>query len=91
MIKEPVLNTGDIEFIHSHLDEQTQHFMVMVSASLIDYTVDASNRQISGDNKNRLYYIEFWEFVWQDDRWVLANIYQEDALEVAKIARGEEK
>jgi len=91
MIKEPVLNTGDIEFIHSQLDEQTQHFMVMVSASLIDYTVDASNRQISGDNKNRLYYTEFWEFVWQEDRWVLANLYQEDVLEVAKIARGEEK
>jgi len=91
MIKEPVLNTGDIEFIHSHLDEQTQHFMAMVSASLIDYTVDASNRQLSGDDKNRLYYTEFWEFVWQDDRWVLANIYQEDALEVAEIARGEEK
>lgn len=91
MIKEPILNTGDIEFIHSHMDEQTQHFMVMVSASLIDYTVDASNRQISGDNGNRLYYTEFWEFIWQDDRWVLANIYQEDTLEVAKIARGEEE
>jgi len=91
MIKEPILNTGDIEFIHSYMDEQTQNFMVMVSASLIDYTVDASNRQISGDNVNRLYYTEFWEFVWQVDRWVLANIYQEDALEVAKIARGEEK
>jgi len=91
MIKEPVLNTGDIEFIHSELDEQTQHFMVMVSASLIDYTVDGSDRQISGDSKNRLYYQEFWEFVWQDDRWVLANIFQEDALEVTKIARGEEK
>jgi len=91
MIKEPVLNTGDIEFIHSYMDEKTQHFMVMVSASLIDYTVDTSNRQISGDNGNRLYYTEFWEFVWQADRWVLANIYQEDALEVAKIARGEDE
>ena len=91
MIKEPVLNTGDIEFIHSYMDEQTEHFMVMVSASLIDSTVDASNRQISGDDKNRLYYTEFWEFVWQANQWVLANIYQEDALEVAKIARGEEK
>ncbi|OLN28086.1 TIM44-like domain-containing protein [Desulfosporosinus metallidurans] len=90
VIKEPVLNTGDIEFIHSHLDELTQHFMVMVSASLIDYTVDTSGRQISGDNTHRLYYTEFWEFVWQDDRWLLANIYQEDALEVVKIARGEE-
>ncbi|MDR3540196.1 MAG: TIM44-like domain-containing protein [Desulfosporosinus sp.] len=91
MIKEPVLNTGDIEFIQSHLDEQTQHFMAMVSASLIDYTVDASGRQISGDNTHRLYYTEFWEFVWQDDRWLLSNIYQEDALEVAKIARGEDE
>lgn len=76
MIKEPVLNTGDIEFIDSHLDEQTQHFMAMVSASLIDYTVDASERQISGDNTHRLYYTEFWEFIWQDDRWLLTNIYQ---------------
>ncbi|WP_139024114.1 TIM44-like domain-containing protein [Desulfosporosinus sp. OT] len=91
IIKEPVLNTGDIEFIHSHLDESTQHFMVMVSASLIDYTVDASQRQISGDNTHRLYFTEFWEFVWQDDRWLLSNIYQEDALEVAKIARGEDQ
>ena len=90
VIKEPLLNTGDIEFIHSHLDELTQHFMVMVSASLIDYTVDSSGRQISGDNTHRLYYTEFWEFVWQDDQWLLANIYQEDALEVTKIARGEE-
>jgi len=91
IIKEPMLNTGDIEFIHSHLDEQTQHFMVMISASLIDYTVDASARQISGDEKHRLYYTEFWEFVWQDERWLLANIYQEDALEIAKIARGEDE
>ena len=90
VIKEPVLNTGDIEFIHSHLDELTQHYMVMISASLIDYTVDTSGRQISGDNTHRLYYTEFWEFIWQDDRWLLANIYQEDALEVAKIARGDE-
>ncbi|TGE34598.1 TIM44-like domain-containing protein [Desulfosporosinus sp. Sb-LF] len=90
IIKEPVLNKGDIEFIHSHLDEQTQHFMVMVSASLVDYTVDASQRILSGDDKHRLYYTEFWEFVWQNDQWLLADIYQEDALEVAKIARGEE-
>ena len=90
IIKEPMLDTGDIEFIHSHLDEKTQHFMAMVSASLIDYTVDTSERQISGDNTHRLYYTEFWEFVWQDDKWLLSNIYQADALEVAKIARGEE-
>lgn len=90
MIKEPILNPADIEFIHSHLDEQTQHFMTMISASLIDYTVNASNILISGDDKHRLYFNEFWEFVWQDDKWVLANIYQEDSLEVAKIARGED-
>lgn len=91
MIKEPLLNTGDIEFIHSQLDEQTQHFMAMVSASLIDYTVNTSERLISGDDKHRLYYTEFWEFAWEDDKWLLVNIYQEDAIEVAKIARGEDE
>jgi predicted lipid-binding transport protein (Tim44 family) len=91
MIKEPILNNGDIEFIHSQLDEQNQHFMVMIFASLVDYTIDASGRQISGDSTHRLYYTEFWEFVWQNERWLLSNIYQEDALEVAKIARGEEE
>lgn len=90
MIKEPILNNEDIEFVHSHLDEQTQHFIVMIFASLIDYTIDASGRQISGDSTHRLYYTEFWEFVWQNDRWLLSNIYQEDALEIAKIARGED-
>ena len=74
MIKEPILNTEDIEFIDSHLDEQSQHFMAMVSASLIDYTIDTSERLISGDDKHRLYYTEFWEFVWQDDKWLLVNI-----------------
>ncbi|WP_407314398.1 TIM44-like domain-containing protein [Desulfosporosinus sp. SB140] len=91
VIKEPLLSTEDIEFIHSHLDEATEHFMVMVSASLIDYTVDSGGREISGDKLHRLYFTEFWEFVWQDERWLLSNIYQEDALEVAKIARGENK
>jgi predicted lipid-binding transport protein (Tim44 family) len=91
MIKEPLLNTGDIEFIHSQLDEQTQHFMAMVSASLIDYTVNTSERLIAGDDKHRLYYTEFWEFIFQDDKWLLVNIYQEDAIEVAKIARGEDE
>ncbi|MDQ7096997.1 TIM44-like domain-containing protein [Desulfosporosinus sp. PR] len=88
IIKEPILNTGDIEFIHSHLDEESQYFIVMVFASLIDYTLDDSGKLISGNDKHRLYFTEFWKFVWQDEKWLLASIYQEDALEIAKIARG---
>lgn len=91
VIKEPVLHTGDIEFIHSHLDEFKQHFVVMISPSLYDYTVDASNRIIAGEDDNRLYFTEFWEFCWKDNQWVLQEIYQEDALEIAKIARGDER
>lgn len=89
MIKEPTLNADDIEFIHSSLGEDGEHFTVMVYASLVDYTVDNSGRLISGDDKHRLYFTEFWEFSWLDNQWVLSNIYQEDSLEVAKIARGE--
>ncbi|MGC7871057.1 TIM44-like domain-containing protein [Desulfosporosinus sp. SYSU MS00001] len=91
IIKEPILNTGDIEFIYSHLDEESQYYIVMVSASLIDYTVDNSGKLISGNDNHRLYFTEFWKFVWRDEKWLLASIYQEDALEIAKIARGMEE
>ncbi|WP_088186125.1 TIM44-like domain-containing protein [Desulfosporosinus sp. FKA] len=88
IIKEPILNTWDIEFIQSHLDEESQYFIAMVSASLIDYTVDNSGKLISGNDNHRLYFTEFWKFVWQDEKWLLASIYQEDTLEIVKIARG---
>lgn len=91
VVREPMLNQGDIEFIHSHLSENDEHFMIMISASLIDYTVDAAGRTIAGDERYRLYFTEFWEFVWQGDKWVLSNIYQEDSLEVARLARGDDQ
>lgn len=91
LIKEPMLNPEDIEFIQSHLDEENQEFTVMISASLIDYTVDAAGRQISGDSQNRLYFVEFWKFVWKNEQWLLSAIYQEDSLEVARIARGDDE
>lgn len=90
VIKEPVLHTGDVEFIHSHLDELQERFVVMIAASQYDYTVDASSRTIAGEDDNRLYFTEFWEFRWNETQWVLSEIRQEDALEIAKIARGEE-
>lgn len=90
MIKEPVLHQGDVEFIHSHLDESSQHFITMISASLIDYTVDASGKIIAGEDDNRLYFTEFWEFTWEREQWVLSAIYQEDAMEITRIARGDE-
>ena len=63
----------------------------MISASLIDYTVDSAGRQISGDSQNRLYFVEFWKFVWKNEQWLLSAIYQEDSLEVARIARGDDE
>lgn len=90
LIKEPVLNQGDIEFIDSDLSEEGERFIVMLSASLLDYTIESSGRTIAGDADKRLYFTEFWEFSWQGDKWLLTRIYQEDALELAKIARGQE-
>ena len=91
MIKEPLLHQGDIEFVHSHLGEDDEHFVAMVFASLIDYTVDGQGRVVSGDDHHRLYFTEFWEFIWDKDKWVLAKIHQEDAIELARIARGEDQ
>ncbi|CDX04792.1 Tim44-like domain [Desulfitobacterium hafniense] len=89
VIKEPVLHAEDIEFIHSYLGESSQYFVVMLRASMIDYTVDTSGKIIAGEDDNRLYFTEFWRFTWQGDQWVLSEIYQEDALEMTQIARGD--
>lgn len=91
LIKEPVLENGDIEFIHSHLGEDGQHFIAMILASLVDYTQNSQGQVISGDQERRLYFTEFWEFVWKDEQWVLATIHQEDSLEIARLARGDEQ
>lgn len=87
LIKEPTLNPEDIEFIDSTLSETGEKFVVMLSASLIDYTIDISGRTLAGDAEKRLYFTEFWEFIWEGDKWLLNRIYQEDALELAQIAR----
>lgn len=89
VIKEPVLHAEDIEFILSHLDESSQYFVVMLRASMIDYTVDISGKVVAGEDDNRLYFTEFWRFIWQGNQWVLSEIYQEDALEMTQIARGD--
>lgn len=91
IIKDPDLDAGDIQFIHSSLSENEQHFVVMIWANLIDYTIDGQGQVVTGDDTRRLYFTEFWEFVWQNDNWVLSKIYQEDALEITRIARGEEQ
>ncbi|NLI94129.1 MAG: TIM44-like domain-containing protein [Peptococcaceae bacterium] len=91
MIKDPVLHADDITFIHSHLSEDNEHFVVMIWANLIDYTIDSQGRVVSGDDTNRLYFTEFWEFKWENENWLLSKIHQEDALEIAKIARGDEQ
>lgn len=87
LIKEPMLNPDDIEFIDSTLSESGEKFVAMLSASLIDYTIDASGRTIAGDEEKRLYFTEFWEFIWEGNKWLLNRIYQEDALELAQITR----
>lgn len=89
MIKDPILNAADIQFIHSSLSEDDERFVVMIWANLVDYTVDSQGRIVAGDDTNRLYFTEFWEFRWENENWLLAKIYQEDALEIAKIARGD--
>ncbi|MDA8442026.1 MAG: Tim44-like domain-containing protein [Peptococcaceae bacterium] len=89
MIKDPELSTENIDFVHSELESGNETFVARIFASLIDYTVDASGRVIAGDDTNRLYFTEFWQFIWQDEQWKLSAIYQEDSMEAARWARGE--
>lgn len=87
IIRDPDLSAGNIDFVYSQLDAGGERFVARVFASLYDYTVDAAGRVLSGEEDNRLYFTEFWEFVWQDNKWKLAAVYQEDSVEVARWAR----
>lgn len=90
MIHDPELAENDIDFVYSQLEAGDERFVARIFASLIDFTIDSSGRTIAGEEDNRLYFTEFWEFIWQDQQWKLRAIYQEDSLEAAKWARGEE-
>ncbi|HEX3015889.1 MAG TPA: TIM44-like domain-containing protein [Desulfobacteria bacterium] len=87
IIKDPELTTDNIDFVHCKLDPTGESFVAKVFASLYDYTVDGSGRIIAGEEDNRLYFTEFWQFVWLDEKWKLTAIYQEDSIEVARWLR----
>jgi len=87
IVRDPDLSSENIDFVYSHLDADGERFVARIFASVVDYTVDASGKVIAGEEDNRLYFNEFWEFVWQDGQWKLAAIYQEDSIEAARWAR----
>ncbi|HWJ02990.1 MAG TPA: TIM44-like domain-containing protein [Verrucomicrobiae bacterium] len=89
VVHDPDLSAENIDFVYSQLSDTGERFVARIFASLVDYTVDASGRVIAGEEDNRLYFNEFWEFIWEGGQWKLAGIYQEDSLEAAKWARME--
>jgi len=90
IVRDPDLSEQNIDFVHCQLDTTGERFAARIFASLYDYTVDLSGKVISGEEDNRLYFNEFWEFVWQDNKWKLAAIYQEDSEEAVRWARVDE-
>ncbi len=91
VIRDPDLSAENIDFVHSRLEADGEEFVARIFASLYDYTVDSSGRVIAGEEDNRLYFTEFWQFVWQGEKWKLKAIYQEDSLEAARWARVDEQ
>jgi predicted lipid-binding transport protein (Tim44 family) len=87
IIHDPELSSENIDFVYSQLSPDGESFVAKIFASLVDYTVDSSNRIIAGEDDNRLYFNEFWEFIWNEGSWKLAAIYQEDSIEAARWAR----
>ncbi len=90
MVHDPELSSDNIDFVYSQLNSDGERFVARIFASLVDYTVDASGKIIAGEDDNRLYFTEFWEFIWTEGSWKLAGIYQEDSIEAARWARVED-
>ena len=87
IVRDPDLSAENIDFVFSKLEPDQESFVARIYASLVDYTVDSSGQVIAGEEDNRLYFNEFWQFIWQNNSWKLAAIYQEDSIEAANWAR----
>jgi len=85
VIRDINLRDQDISFIYSHMDEERQSFIAMIFASMYDYVVNPAGEVISGNRDKKLYFREFWEFVWEDGVWKLAAIHEEDSVLVNRI------
>ena len=55
------------------------YISVLITANLLDYTVDATTREVTaGDKLNPVKFQEFWTFCWDisSPRWQLSAINQ---------------
>jgi len=85
VIRDVGLRDSDVNFVYSRMDEEGQSFIVMIFASMYDYVVNPAGEVVSGNRDKKLYFREFWEFVWQDELWKLARIHEEDSVTIARI------
>ncbi|HUW65761.1 MAG TPA: TIM44-like domain-containing protein [Spirochaetia bacterium] len=85
IIRDINLRDQDISFIYSRMDEERQSFIAMIFASMYDYVTNPAGEVISGNRDKKLYFREFWEFVWQDEAWKLVRIHEEDSVTIGRI------
>lgn len=85
IIRDINLRDQDVTFIYSRMDEERQSFIAMIFASMYDYVINPAGEVISGNRDKKLYFREFWEFVWENDAWKLSAIHEEDSLLINRI------
>ena len=85
IIRDISLRDQDVSFIFSRMGEERQSFIVMVFASMYDYVTNPAGQVVSGNRDKKVYFREFWEFVWQDGLWKLSGIHEEDSVIIARI------
>ena len=64
--------------LHDDPDNSRDFIWFYIKGNMIDYTIDTSTQEIIEGHTFPSSFVEYWQFVRKEDRWVLSKILQDD-------------
>ena len=64
--------------VHDDLDNSYDYIWFYIKGNMIDYTIDTSTQEIIDGHTFPFSFVEYWQFVRKDGKWVLNKILQDD-------------
>ena len=64
--------------LHDDPDNSRDFIWFYIKGNMIDYTIDTSTQEIIEGHTFPSSFVEYWQFIRKEDRWVLSKILQDD-------------
>ncbi len=72
--------------VHDDRDNSRDYIWFYIKGKMIDYTIDTNTQLITEGNTMATSFVEYWQFVRKDGRWVLNKILQKNEADQIPFA-----